>query len=169
MAQEYTVANVQVGDAKDQHGNSWVALHFEGVAESASALMKNIPEVGQRLYGSITTETSKAGKQYKRFRREQRPENEGGVQSNWTSTKDLMGKAAESASKTDSINRAVALKAAVEGKYSDEPEKTIEVAKYFLEWLNGDLDKTNVEKVQDVIPGAEEVDGVDINDLSFDN
>lgn len=55
----------------DNYGNYWYTVIIDG--KKLRQLAKNPPETGQR-YGEITKETSKAGKEYFRFRPKQVPD-----------------------------------------------------------------------------------------------
>lgn len=76
MAKEYKLVNFKKGDFQDNYGNYWCDAAFEGVSEPVRWVVKDpmTVEEGELYYGTITQETSKAGKEYNRFRKEQRPE-----------------------------------------------------------------------------------------------
>ena len=72
MAADYRVKTVRATGEPDQYGvtNYWVG--FEGHQNDVLIRAKNAPEVGGMEYGTVSQETSKAGKQYFKFKREQR-------------------------------------------------------------------------------------------------
>lgn len=76
MTEEYTIRAFKGTDFKDQNGNTWCSVTFEGVSEPIKWVVKDptTVNVGDKVYGKITDETSKAGNPYRRFRREKRPE-----------------------------------------------------------------------------------------------
>lgn len=78
MAKEYEITALDVGREPfvDQNGNTWVTTVFMGVGEPVKWVVKDPTKfkVGDKVYGSITDEKSKAGKPYLRFRREKAPE-----------------------------------------------------------------------------------------------
>lgn len=81
-AQEYEVTQFKVGNFQDPHGNTWCDMVLGGITEPVRIVVKdpNSIKEGMTLYGRVTEQTSKAGKTYLRFKREQRPEgqNHGG-------------------------------------------------------------------------------------------
>lgn len=78
MAQDYEIVQFNKGDFTDPHGNYWCDMALKGVSEPVRIVVKDPLQykAGLHLYGKITDETSKAGKPYLRFRREQRPDGE---------------------------------------------------------------------------------------------
>lgn len=81
MAQDYELTQFQGSDFKDQNGNTWCTAVFRGVGEPVKWVVKDITkiQVGQSYYGEIKTQQGKSGKDYLRFYREQRPDqNHGG-------------------------------------------------------------------------------------------
>lgn len=78
MAQEYKVVQFKKGDFQDNYGNWWCDMVLEGFGEPVKIVVKDPMqfEDGMTLYGSIEQKTSKAGKQYNRFKREQKPDTE---------------------------------------------------------------------------------------------
>lgn len=76
MAQEYTVLQFKKGDFQDNHGNYWCDMALEGVGEPVRIVVKDPMQYsdGMVLYGEVKEMTSKAGKPYNRFYREQRPD-----------------------------------------------------------------------------------------------
>lgn len=72
MAQEYTVKDVKTTGQQDDHGNDKLWVSFEEVQDNAFMIAKKLPERGQKEYGELKKETSKAGKEYYRFKRVQR-------------------------------------------------------------------------------------------------
>lgn len=77
-AQEYEITEFRKGDFQDNYGNTWCDMVLLGVGEPVRIVVKNPLDeqytVGNKLYGEIKEVTSKAGKAYKRFYREERPE-----------------------------------------------------------------------------------------------
>lgn len=90
MAQEYEVTQFKKGDFQDPHGNYWCDMALKGVGEPVRIVVKDPTQFhdGMSIYGNITDETSKAGKPYQRFRREQRPDDEQPSKPPVTYTKD---------------------------------------------------------------------------------
>lgn len=82
MAQEYELTAFEAGDFKDAHGNTWATAVFLGEGEPVKWVVKDPTaiKVGQKYYGSITEQKSKAGKTYLRFKRESVPEGTGSTQ-----------------------------------------------------------------------------------------
>ena len=76
MAQEYKVLQFKKGDFQDAHNNYWCDMALEGFGEPVRIVVKDPMQYhdGMTLYGEVKTQTSKAGKEYNRFYREQRPE-----------------------------------------------------------------------------------------------
>lgn len=72
MASEYRVKTVKQSGEPDQYGNYGYWVEFEGHQSSVLMRAKNAPEVGGMEYGTVSQETSKAGKPYFKFKREQR-------------------------------------------------------------------------------------------------
>lgn len=79
--QEYEVTSFQYQDKngesfKDDNGNTWCTAAFLGVTEPVRWVVKDPTKVtvGDKVFGRITDENSKAGKPYLRFRRETKPE-----------------------------------------------------------------------------------------------
>ncbi len=79
MAKEYELTAFDVGREPyvDPHGNTWCTAVFLGEGEPVKWVVKDPTaiKVGQKYYGSIVEQTSKAGKPYLRFKREKPPEN----------------------------------------------------------------------------------------------
>lgn len=84
MAQEYTVLQFKKGDFQDAHGNYWCDMALEGVGEPVRIVVKDPMQYsdGMVLYGEVKEMTSKAGKPYNRFYREQRPEGQQSLPTN---------------------------------------------------------------------------------------
>lgn len=76
MAQTYTVQYANKLDGQDQYGNVTYSVQFQG--EQGSCLVRvrgdRAVEPGQQMYGRIESLTSKTGKPYKKFTREQQVE-----------------------------------------------------------------------------------------------
>lgn len=83
MAKEYELTAFDTGKTPhiDGYGNTWATAVFLGEGEPVKWVVKDPAtiKVGQKYYGTITEETSKAGKTYLRFRREKVPEAPQGV------------------------------------------------------------------------------------------
>lgn len=79
MAQEYEITDFRKGDFQDQHQNFWCDMVLLGVGEPVRIAVKDPTQyqVGQKLYGRIDEVISKQGKPYKRFFKEERPEQQG--------------------------------------------------------------------------------------------
>jgi hypothetical protein len=73
---EYKLIQFKPSDFKDQHGNTWCDVAFEGVSEPVKWVVKDPSkaEVGKSYYGEIEQKTSKAGKPYQRFYSKTKPE-----------------------------------------------------------------------------------------------
>jgi hypothetical protein len=73
---EYKLKNFKVGDFQDQHGNTWCDAILEGVGEPVKWVVKDPTKVtvGQSYYGEVKEMTSKAGKPYLRFYKQQKPD-----------------------------------------------------------------------------------------------
>lgn len=80
MAQDYTLTSFNPGDFQDPHGNTWCDAAFQGIAEPVKMVVKDPTQYkeGQVVYGEITIATSRAGKPYNRFKRQQKPDQEQG-------------------------------------------------------------------------------------------
>jgi hypothetical protein len=78
MGQEYKLRTFDKGDYTDPHGNYWCTATFEGLGEPVKWVVKDPTKVheGQTVYGEIKEMTSKAGKPYMRFYKQQRPDGE---------------------------------------------------------------------------------------------
>jgi hypothetical protein len=76
MPQEYEIIQFKKGDFQDNHGNFWCNVALRGLSEPVMIVVKDPTKYkdGDKIYGRITQETSKAGKSYQRFRREPRPD-----------------------------------------------------------------------------------------------
>lgn len=78
MAKEYELTAFDTGKDPyvDGHGNTWCTAVFLGEGEPVKWVVKDPTaiKVGERYYGSIIEQTSKANKTYLRFKREQRPD-----------------------------------------------------------------------------------------------
>ena len=129
MTQEYELVDLRISDFKDDYGNSWVDAAFQGVSEPVKWVVKDPDtlKVGQKYYGRIDVKTSKAGKTYNRFYKEQKEDTPG---------------TPENASKEESIHRSVALQQAVAYTIGHKlPEKGVtELADTFYDWLVGKVE-----------------------------
>jgi len=76
MAQEYEVTWFQPTDFADNHNNYWCNVAFQGVSEPLKWVVKDPTKVkvGDKVFGEIKEQTSKAGKPYQRFYRAERPD-----------------------------------------------------------------------------------------------
>lgn len=76
MSKEYEVLQFKIGDFQDNHGNTWCDMTLQGVSEPVRIVVKDPTKIkdGDKLYGEIKKQTSKAGKDYLRFYRETRPD-----------------------------------------------------------------------------------------------
>lgn len=74
MAQDYKVQDVKDTGQTDDHGNSKLWISLEGMQDNAFMVAKNRPEIGAVEHGELVKQTSKAGKEYYRFKRVQREE-----------------------------------------------------------------------------------------------
>jgi hypothetical protein len=74
MAKDYTVNQFKVGTFTDPNGNTWCDMALQGVGEPVKIVVKDPTKFhdGMELYGKIEEKTSKAGKTYLRFYREQK-------------------------------------------------------------------------------------------------
>lgn len=88
--QDYELTWFTAGDFQDPHGNTWCNAAFVGVSEPVRWVVKDptAKHVGDKYYGKITQETSKAGKPYLRFRQEQKPEEPQTIGGNAGATKE---------------------------------------------------------------------------------
>lgn len=125
----YTVQLVEktLGFDKDQYGNTWFSVVFQGDATTFLWLAKNKPEVGKKYYGHL--ETTKSGKAV-RFKTDKVPDNE-----------PAPAQAAqnfESVDKRSSIYRSVALNdaAIVFQGTGAETADVLNLAEKFNDWLN---------------------------------
>lgn len=85
-AQDYKLTKFEPSDFKDDFGNVWCNAEFEGVAGQVRWVVKDPSAqiVGKTYYGEIRDATSKAGKTYKRFHKEQPQDSpQGGSGSQW--------------------------------------------------------------------------------------
>lgn len=138
--QLYTIKDFSVGDFKDPNGNTWCEVVFaEDPSEQYRWVVKDPVKVtlGTKVYGHIEEKTSKAGKPYNRFYRDKQ---EDAPQTAST----VMGHTGQSTD--ESIARSVALKAAVDSRWT-KPETVIQFAEVYLAWLRGDVQKP-VDEVQ---------------------
>lgn len=67
--------SLEKSDFQDQHGNYWCTAAFEGVSEPVRWVLKDPMKVheGETYYGEIKDATSKAGRTYLRFYKQQNP------------------------------------------------------------------------------------------------
>lgn len=139
MAQDYTISIFKVGDYKDNYGNVWCEVAFEGVSEPARWSMK--PEstekysVGTKVYGHIEDATSQAGKPYNRFKTDQRPDDSEGSKTDFKPAVNSWN----DPKKEDAIARAVALRHAAvmyQGVGTEDASQIVlRIADKFYDWL----------------------------------
>lgn len=69
--QEYEVTFFEETDFKDNYGNTWCTVGFLGVGEPVKWVLKDpsTVSVGDKVFGEIEIKTSKAGKDYNKFKR----------------------------------------------------------------------------------------------------
>lgn len=74
MNKDYKVNQFKPSDFRDQNGNYWCDMALAGVGEPVKIVVKDPTKFhdGMDLYGKIEEKTSKAGKPYLRFFREQK-------------------------------------------------------------------------------------------------
>lgn len=132
MAQEYTITAFEKGDFQDNHGNYWCSMVVDGVGEPVKIVVKDPTkyEVGMKLFGDITEQTSKAGNAYLRFKRAQ----QGELSTSNTDSPERV----ESIYRCNALNNAVAYLAG----FANVQEETgiaadpLEQADIFYNWLN---------------------------------
>jgi hypothetical protein len=80
MAQTYKLTGFEKGDFQDNHGNYWCTAVLQGIGEPVKIVVKDPTKYheGMELYGNVEEKTSKAGKPYLRFYREQHPDQQTG-------------------------------------------------------------------------------------------
>ncbi len=130
MAQEYTVTQFKIGDFQDNYGNTWCDMAIQGFGEPVRIVVKDPLSVkeGDTLYGEIKEMTSKAGKPYNRFYREQR---EDAQQQNFGTKKEWQPR------DDAAIKAQFAIKAAIAYQPAGAPIKDVEeAAKSFYEMVN---------------------------------
>jgi hypothetical protein len=78
MAQDYKVLQFKKGDFRDNNNNYWCDMALHGVGEPVRIVVKDPTQYhdGMELYGRVEEKTSQAGKQYLRFYREQKDDNQ---------------------------------------------------------------------------------------------
>jgi hypothetical protein len=76
MAQDYKLRSFKKSDFQDFHKNYWCDAAFEGFGEPVKWVVKDPTKVseGETYYGEIKEETSKTGKAYWRFFKQQPPD-----------------------------------------------------------------------------------------------
>lgn len=126
MAKEYELTAFDTGKEPfvDNHGNTWCTAVFLGEGEPVKWVVKDPTQVkiGNKYYGTISEEKSKAGKTYLRFRREKLPEGSVSPQSDKPSDEYW-------SERNDAIKAQFAIKTAVEllkNPEADIQEDTIE-------------------------------------------
>lgn len=90
MAQTYKVQFANKLDGQDQYGNVTYSVKFESEADSCLVRVKGdrVVTPGQEMYGRIDSLTSKTGKPYKKFVREQQDDQSGGFKPRSTGGQD---------------------------------------------------------------------------------
>jgi hypothetical protein len=147
MAQEYIITSFKPSDFKDNYGNSWCEVAFEGMSEPARWVVKDPSriKVGDVVYGHIEDATSRAGKPYNRFKIDQREDNQSSPQKASTGY-------SESPEKQDSIYRSVALNnaAVVYGGVSKLLiGEILQTADKFYLWLKNESEDPVITEVPD--------------------
>lgn len=81
MAQDYILRSFKKGDYQDAHGNYWCTAALEGIGEPVKWVVKSPQSIqeGQTYYGEVKELTSKAGKSYLRFYKQQKADGEPNV------------------------------------------------------------------------------------------
>jgi len=145
MARDYEVLDFKKGTFKDDYGNWYCNMALKGVGEPVTIAVKDPTqfETGMTLYGTIETKTSRAGKEYLKFKREQKEESVG--------TQGVAQKGSwqpESPERQDSINRSVAINnaAVVFQGTGVEAERVIAYADSFYTWLTAARATTAVDE-----------------------
>lgn len=146
--QEYKILQFKKGDFQDAHLNYWCDMALEGVSEPVRIAVKDPMTYsdGMTLYGHITDETSKAGKPYRRFRKDQRDEG----QQSFSGASPSKSNYKTDDHTQESIARSVALKAAVD-YLNGQPEikkNVLGIAEEFLAWLQGGNQPTETKTEQ---------------------
>lgn len=175
---EYEISYFEKGDYQDQNGNYWCNILFKGYSSEPIRIVVKDPmaySVGQKLYGHLEIKTSQAGKPYNRFYRDKKPDYQSGEQqgARWVQDGSKMGHTTDDATR-ESINRSVALKAAVDylaplGKDMPNGEGALKLADRFLAWLNNEKPKldTSTNPLDSVFRGSEQYEG-NPDEIPFD-
>ncbi len=81
MAQDYVLKDFKISDYKDNNGNTWCTAVFDGEGEPVKWVVKDPTGLreGRFYYGHIEDKTSQAGKPYRRFYRDKRPDASSGA------------------------------------------------------------------------------------------
>lgn len=130
--QDYTVKDFKVGNFKDQNNNTWCNVVFEEEPGSQHTWVVKDPSkvyLGQSVYGHITEETSKAGKTYTRFRKDQKPDGGGFNVGNTGSPVGSSGAARQfkaDPEKQASIEAQFSIKTAIEYLHNTDPKASLE-------------------------------------------
>lgn len=173
MSQEYNVKQFEKGDFQDNHGNYWCSMVLEGVGEPVRIVVKDPMqfESGMTLYGDISEETSKAGRQYLRFRRAERPEGERSPTKDKPSEEYWEQKNATIRAQW-AIGQAVQLHIAVTAKGNEEAQSIKETAKELfamVDEVSGSQKNQErvAEEVTDRVPVEEYDKEIDLSDIPF--
>lgn len=80
MSEYYEVTSFKPSDFKDNYGNTWCDMALLKFGEPVKIVLKDpsTVKVGDKLYGTINTQTSKAGKEYFKFKKEMPQESPAG-------------------------------------------------------------------------------------------
>ena len=159
---EYEIVDVKKGNVwSSGYGEMQsYTISLKGISEpvvlNKKVPVKQEPHVGELLYGTLEEKTNQKGNVYMKFSAEKRPESTGQAQgSNWH----------ESPEKQESVNRAVALKAACviyQGTSMEVPHETITgLADSFYSWLTQEAPAT--------APAAEVIgdEPIDLDSIPF--
>jgi len=159
---DYKLTWFHAGDYKDPHGNYWCNAAFDGVSEPVRWVVKDpdAVEVNKTYYGHFTKEESKTGKEYIRFRREQKPEESHANQSNSSGNKNNFNPDGQRQGMC--LNNATRYVTATAQK-TLSPNEFADAVFAYAEALyrKGDLGTANVPEQTELVPEktpAEEVD-----------
>ena len=159
---EYEIVGFEATDFKDPHSNYWCNIALKGVSEPVKIVVRDPTKyaVGQKIYGKITDETSKAGKAYRRFRREAQPE----------ATPQQQGKPTDEywADKDAGIKAQFAIKASIQ--YHDKEATIVDIentAKVFFEMIDRVSGKQPEEKQEDTVYEVHDDAPINLDDIPF--
>lgn len=160
MNQEYEVTQFKKGDFQDLNQNYWCDMGLKGVSEPVKIVVKDPMQFhdGMTLYGHIEEKTSKAGKAYQRFYREQKPEQP----SHTTSSPTSAAKPAWQPRDDNAIRAQWAIGQSV-GTFKwgeGEPvnlDLVVDRARHFYQMVDFVKSSDHIANVQQAIPGATRV------------